>query len=54
MDLVFGAEIGSDHDHIMVTFQVHLKKARKPNQPRLRIDLEKFRDPDVAALFKQQ
>ena len=32
---------------------VHLNKARKPNQPRLRFDLEKLRDPDVACTFLQ-
>ena len=36
----------------MMTFQVRLKKARKPNQPRLRFDLEKLRDPDVACTFQ--
>ena len=36
----------------MMTFQVRLKKARKPNQPRLRLDLEKLRDPDVACTFQ--
>ena len=43
-----GADIGSDHDLVMMTFRVHLKKVRKPNQPRLRFDLAKLRDPDVA------
>ena len=37
--------------HFM-TFRVHLKKARKPNQPRLRFDLEKLRKPDVACTFQ--
>ena len=36
----------------MMTFQVRLKKVRKPNQPRLRFDLEKLRDPDVACTFQ--
>ena len=36
----------------MMTFQVRLKRARKPNQPRLRFDLEKLRDPDVACTFQ--
>ena len=36
----------------MMTFQVRLKKARKPNQPRLRFDLGKLRDPDVACTFQ--
>ena len=35
-----------------MTFQVRLKKTRKPNQPRLRFDLEKLRDPDVACIFQ--
>ena len=36
----------------MMTFRVRLKKARKPNQPRLRFDLERFRDPDVTCTFQ--
>ena len=35
-----------------MTFQVRLNKTRKPNQPRLRFDLEKLRDPDVACTFQ--
>ena len=34
----------------MMTFQVRLKKTRKPNQ--IRFDLEKLRDPDVACTFQ--
>ena len=36
----------------MMTFQVHLKMARKPNQPRLRFYLEKLRNPAVACTFQ--
>ena len=36
----------------MMTFRVRLKKARKPNQPRFRFDLEKLRDPYVACTFQ--
>ena len=46
-----GADIGSDHDLVMMTFRVHLKEVKKPNQPRLRFDLEKLRNPDVACTF---
>ena len=46
-----GADIGSDHDLVMMTFRVGLKKAGKPTQPRLRFDLEKLRDPDAACTF---
>ena len=35
-----------------MTFRVRLTKARKANQPRLRFDLEKLRDPDVACPFQ--
>ena len=41
--------IGSDRDLVMMA---HLKKARKPTQPRLKFDLEKLRDPDVACTFQ--
>ena len=47
-----GADIGSDHDLVMMTIQVRLKKARKPNKPRLTFYLEKLRDPDVACTFQ--
>ena len=48
-----GADIGSDHDLVMMTFRDRLKKARKPNQRRLRFDLvENLRDPDVACTFQ--
>ena len=33
-----GADIGSDHDLVMMVFQVRLKMTRKPNQPRLRLN----------------
>ena len=45
------ADIGSDHDLVMLTFRVRLKKARKPNQPTLRFDLEKLRDLYVICSF---
>ena len=47
-----GAVMGSSHILVMMTFRIRLKKARKPNQPRLRFDLEKLRDPDVACTFQ--
>ena len=47
-----GADIGSDSDLGMLTFRIRLKKARKPNQRKLRFDLEKLRDPDVACTFQ--
>ena len=47
-----GADTGRDHDLVMMICGVHLKKARKPTQPRLRFDLEMLRDPDVACAFQ--
>ena len=35
-----------------MAFRARLKKVRKPNQPRLRFDLEKLRDQDVACTFQ--
>ena len=35
-----------------MTFRVRLKTVRKPTQHRLRFDLEKVRDPDVACAFQ--
>ena len=36
----------------MMTFRVHLKKTRKPNQSKPRFHLEKLKDPDVACTFQ--
>ena len=36
----------------MMIFRVHLKKTKKPIQPRLRFDLEKLRNTDVAGTFQ--
>ena len=47
-----GSNIIGDHDLVMMTFQVRLKMARQPNQPRLRFDLEKLRNPDVVCTFQ--
>ena len=42
----------NDHNFVMMTFQVRLKKTKKPTQSRLRFDLEKYRNPDVAGTFQ--
>ena len=47
-----GADIGIDHDLVIMTFRVSPKKARKPNQPKLWFEPEKLRDPDVACTFQ--
>ena len=38
-------EIGSDHDLVMMTFRVRLKKAGKQTLQKLRFDLEELKDP---------
>ena len=45
------ADVGSDHDMVMMTFQTRLKNSRKPTQPRIRFDLEKLNDPTVMSAF---
>ena len=47
-----GADVGSDHDMVMMTFQTRLKNSRKPTQPRIRFDLQKLNDPTVMSAFQ--
>ena len=47
-----GADVGSDHDMVMMTFQTCPKNSRKPTQPRIRFDLEKLNDPTVMSAFQ--
>ena len=35
-----------------MTFRVRLKKTKKPTQSRLRFDLDRLRNPDVAGTFQ--
>ena len=47
-----GADVESDQDMVMMTFQTRLKNSRKPTQPRIRFDLEKLKDPTVLSAFQ--
>ena len=47
-----GADVGSDHDMVMMTLQTCLKNSRKPTKPRIRYDLEKLNDPTVISAFQ--
>ena len=47
-----GADIGSDHDLLMMTFRLRLKKISKPKHTRLKFDLEKVKDPNVLETFQ--
>ena len=46
------ADIGSDHDLLMMTFNLRLKGISKPNHTRLKFDLEKMKDPNVLETFQ--
>ena len=47
-----GADIGSDHDLLMMTFRLRLKTISKPKHTRLKFDLEKLKDPNVLESFQ--
>ena len=46
-----GADIGSGHDLLMMTFRLCLKKISKPKHTRLKFDLEKLKDPNMLETF---
>ena len=46
-----GADVGSDHAMVMMTFQTRLKNSRKPTQPRIRFDREKQNGPTLMSAF---
>ena len=46
-----GADIGSDHELVMMTFKLHLKRVKKLGHARIKFDLEKLKDPEVAEDF---
>ena len=46
------ADIGSDHDLLMMTFHLHLKRITKPKHTRLHFDHKKLKDPDVLETFQ--
>ena len=45
--------MGSDHDLVMMTFRVCLKKVRKPNQPRLKQELQTLQGRKVVKKAKE-
>ena len=47
-----GADIGSDHELVMMTFRLRLKKINKQGQTRIKFDIEKLKDPMIAEDFK--
>jgi len=49
-----GADIGSDHDMVLMTLQIKLKTKNQKRNPRLRFNMEKLKDPEVAEIFKAE
>ena len=49
-----GADVGSDHDLLMTTVKLKLKSKRNPKNPRIRFDLDKLKDKEVADVFNAQ
>ena len=47
-----GADIGSDHDLVMMNFRLRLKKIVKPKQVRVKFDLQKLKDPKIPEAFQ--
>ena len=47
-----GADIGSDHDLVMMSFRLCLKKIKMQGPTRIKLDLEKRKDPLVADAFQ--
>lgn len=47
-----GADIGSDHDLVLMAFKIKLKARLQKDTPRIKFDLEKLRDPEIAKEFQ--
>ena len=47
-----GADIGRDHDLVMMSFRLHLKTINVQGPTRIKFDLEKLKDPQVADAFQ--
>jgi len=47
-----GADIGSDHDLVMMTLRLCLKKVDKEGPTRIKFNLDKLKDPEVLEAFQ--
>ena len=47
-----GADIGSDHDMVLLTLKLKLKTQKKHCNTRIRFSLDKLKDPHVAEIFE--
>ena len=46
-----GADIGSDHNLVMLTMKLKLKRIKKTPQTRMKYGIEKLKDPEVHEAF---
>ena len=46
-----GADIGSDHELVMMTFKLRLQRVKNQGSIRIRFSLEKLKDPNIAEFF---
>ena len=47
-----GADIGSDHEIVMMTFKLRLQRVENQGSIRIRFSLEKLKDPNIAEFFQ--
>ena len=47
-----GADIGSDHELVMMPFKLRLQRMKRKGNVRIKFSLEKFKDPDIAEKFR--
>ena len=47
-----GADIGRDHELVMMTFRLRLQRMKNPGSIRIRLSLEKLKDPNIAEIFR--
>ena len=46
------ADVGRDHDLVMMSFRLRFKKIKMQGPTRIKFDLEKLKDPQVADAFQ--
>lgn len=47
-----GADVGSDHDMVLMTLRLKLRIQKQQSTPRIRFNLDKLKDPQVAGIFE--
>ena len=47
-----GDDIGSDHELVMMTFRLHLQRVKNQGNIRIRLSLEKHKDPNIAEILR--